>query len=110
LLPPSSILRCFTLLPKDKHPTVVSQDPEKSPIETEKEIAYGKSIKLKFHHPTTFQDYFDLMKDARARADERSLAPVFHYTSVASASLILRTGLRMSTQGQGSSKNIWTIS
>ena len=41
------------------------------------------------------------MEVSRAAIEERGFVPVFHYTSPALAPLILSTGLRMTTKGQG---------
>lgn len=41
------------------------------------------------------------MRDVRLKAKSFSVAPLYHYTSMAVAPMIMNGGLRMSTQGQG---------
>jgi hypothetical protein len=55
----------------------------------------------KINHITSLGDYIDQMRRIRQKAFEKKLLPLFHYTSPNVASLILQSGLRMSTQGQG---------
>jgi hypothetical protein len=50
---------------------------------------------------TSIEDYINRMKRIRQRAFERKLVPLYHYTAPKVASMILQSGLRMSTQGQG---------
>jgi len=46
-------------------------------------------------------DYLDVMKMIRKRAATRNLVPLYHYTVPGVVPLILKGGMRMSTQGQG---------
>lgn len=45
--------------------------------------------------------YLSRMAEIRLKAKSLSVAPLYHYTSMAVAPMIMKGGLRMSTQGQG---------
>jgi hypothetical protein len=60
--------------------------------------------KNRVQHPTelvSIEEYIQVMTRIRQSAKEKRLVPLYHYTSPNVASLILKGGLRMSTQGQG---------
>jgi hypothetical protein len=65
--------------------------PVYGPAMSSVEVLYVSSIEV----------YLRAMGFVRQRAFERSLVPLFHYTSPTVASMILQSGLRMSSQGQG---------
>jgi hypothetical protein len=49
----------------------------------------------------TINTFTDAMKEIREMASSHNLVPLYHYTSPNVATLIINTGLRMSSQGQG---------
>ena len=50
---------------------------------------------------TSIVEYIKSMKQIRQKAFKQKLVPLYHYTSLNVAPLILKSGFRMSTQGQG---------
>jgi hypothetical protein len=50
---------------------------------------------------STMLDYIQGMRKARLKASKMNMIPLYHFTQSNVVNLILRNGLRMSTQGQG---------
>eukprot|EP00615_Pteridomonas_danica_P010389 CAMPEP_0114337278 /NCGR_PEP_ID=MMETSP0101-20121206/6261_1 /TAXON_ID=38822 ORGANISM="Pteridomonas danica, Strain PT" /NCGR_SAMPLE_ID=MMETSP0101 /ASSEMBLY_ACC=CAM_ASM_000211 /LENGTH=641 /DNA_ID=CAMNT_0001469469 /DNA_START=3319 /DNA_END=5245 /DNA_ORIENTATION=- len=68
---------------------------------TLKHRASSKDVEGKVIHRDFVDDYLDVMKMIRKRAATRNLVPLYHYTVPGVVPLILKGGMRMSTQGQG---------
>jgi len=71
----------------------------------EGDIAYVRDIPMKpirsIRHVGDIGTYKEAMAPIRSLAEGLELVPLFHYTSLDIAPLILKYGLRMSSQGQG---------
>lgn len=61
----------------------------------------GEGKQLQLFSPSTYLGFTENMTSIRKVCRENGWEPVFHYTFQNLAPLILKTGLRMSTQGQG---------
>lgn len=94
LLPPQVILRSYLLI----------EQPE-SPIREVGEMALVRDISLRGTDVITPLDsiveFTKTMSMIRLEAMKSNLIPLYHYTSPSVAPLILKGGLRMSTEGQG---------
>jgi hypothetical protein len=94
LLSPHCILRSYQIK--------LSSPELNSPIRTSSLTENGsKTIVKQVIDITSIDDYVKRMKQIRSDAEESKLIPLYHYTSPGIAPLILKGGLRMSTQGQG---------
>jgi hypothetical protein len=99
LLQPHCILRSFLILPADTDVMIQY----KMNLYDKNEVMYDKSFSLQSNiMPITSVDVFtDRMRWIRKEAARSNLIPLYHYTSPTVAPMIMRGGLRMSTQGQG---------
>ena len=57
--------------------------------------------KVEVVQPATCAEYLSAMQAVRQACAEEGTVPLYHYTMLSVAPLILRGGFRMSTQGQG---------
>jgi hypothetical protein len=117
LLPPQCILRSFTI--KSAEPTSSSSTSSatyfnreslehksslrnmRSNFEMEENPTQQHVAPTHVHKIVSTKQYIDDMSDIRHNAKKAGLIPLYHYTSPSVAPLILKGGLRMSTQGQG---------
>jgi len=108
LLPPQCILRSFMILDVEEKPKVSTQLNKRFSMKADYEV--NLSRKSYFHEIDTLpgllsldsiEAYVKVMESIRHSASEQRLVPLYHYTSPEAARLILKGGLRMSTQGQG---------
>jgi hypothetical protein len=53
------------------------------------------------YQPKTCREYTDIMECVRQECESEGTVPLYHYTIMAVADLIMHGGFRMSTQGQG---------
>jgi hypothetical protein len=113
LLPPQCILRSFQIMDAElslvsdnnnrgslEHKSSIRNVKMRNSFEMEDSIAQqNKSTKL--HRIVSTKRYVNELADIRYHAKRAGLIPLYHYTSPSVAPLILKGGLRMSTQGQG---------
>ena len=97
-LPVSNIIRAFQLVEK---PTFSKSDPK--PDEKTKNDARRtpKVVALKIDELKDVTVFLKKMEAIRVEAERNEEVVVFHFTNGVSAGFIVKTGLRMSTQGQG---------
>jgi hypothetical protein len=117
LLPPQCILRSFLLFKEsemDEDDSNVRSESSFSRssstmtgsfVMMEGDIAYVRDIPMKpisgIRNVGNIETYKEAMAPIRSLAESLELVPLFHYTSLDIAPLILKYGLRMSSQGQG---------
>eukprot|EP00615_Pteridomonas_danica_P010831 CAMPEP_0114328780 /NCGR_PEP_ID=MMETSP0101-20121206/631_1 /TAXON_ID=38822 ORGANISM="Pteridomonas danica, Strain PT" /NCGR_SAMPLE_ID=MMETSP0101 /ASSEMBLY_ACC=CAM_ASM_000211 /LENGTH=344 /DNA_ID=CAMNT_0001458209 /DNA_START=3088 /DNA_END=4118 /DNA_ORIENTATION=+ len=75
------------------------QSKDRSPVLAFKGTQNAETVRVVFID--SIDTYIKAMSKIRQKAFERKLVPLYHYTSRSVASLILQSGLRMSSQGQG---------
>jgi hypothetical protein len=100
LLQPHCILRSFLILPVEDTKAVIEYEMN---LYDDKEVVYDKlePLQSSIIEIKTIEAYTERMRFLRKEASSSNLIPLYHYTSPTVAPLILRGGLRMSTQGQG---------
>jgi len=102
ILPPQSILRSYHIMTADGVPRNGSVQRESiapsllKDAQDEVEDLITEVVPI-----TSIQEYLSTMDAVREHCDRNKLIPLFHYTDPKFASLILQSGLRMSSQGQG---------
>jgi len=111
MLPPSAIARSFLLQPvkglEMKKATSVTEPENQGWVRETDELDSGTDISagggkgVDVVHVESVTSYIVSMKDVRRRCEAAGKQPLFHYTHPSVVPLILRGGLRMSTQGQG---------
>jgi hypothetical protein len=93
MFPPQGILRSFLILEQQENPIKAG------------DRALVRDIPLCGTDTITpldsIAEFTNAMSMVRAEAKKSNLIPLYHYTSPSVAPLILKGGLRMSTQGQG---------
>jgi hypothetical protein len=108
LLPPSTITRSFFLQPMKElatKSTSGSEVEDQGWIRETDELGSGTDIggggEVSVVRVENVANYILGMKEVRRRCEAAGKQPLFHYTHPSVVPLILRGGLRMSTQGQG---------
>jgi hypothetical protein len=93
ILAPTNILRSYKIM--DAVDTTVVEKYDNGVVDV-RLPSLNKVAPLK-----SITEYTSTMTTVRQTCKERNLIPLFHYTDPKFASLIIQSGLRMSTQGQG---------
>ena len=108
LLPPSTITRSFFLQPMKElatKSTSGSEVEDQGWVRETDELGSGTDIggggEVSVVRVENVANYILGMKEVRRRCEAAGKQPLFHYTHPSVVPLILRGGLRMSTQGQG---------
>jgi hypothetical protein len=102
MLSPTCIIRSFALIDTEDDSLAAvgkTANARKYTIEYALDVQFECACELVA--TVSVARYLESMRAIRQRAQAEGLVPLFHYTNPAIASLILSSGLRMSTQGQG---------
>jgi len=105
-LPPQCIKRAFRISNDASGPSESAQENHiKIKVDSDQQMClkYDSLIKgaVPIIEPATCLEYLEHMSAIRNRCTELGFVPLYHYTMPSIAQLILKGGLRMSTQGQG---------
>eukprot|EP00615_Pteridomonas_danica_P006247 CAMPEP_0114341470 /NCGR_PEP_ID=MMETSP0101-20121206/9069_1 /TAXON_ID=38822 ORGANISM="Pteridomonas danica, Strain PT" /NCGR_SAMPLE_ID=MMETSP0101 /ASSEMBLY_ACC=CAM_ASM_000211 /LENGTH=693 /DNA_ID=CAMNT_0001475085 /DNA_START=3333 /DNA_END=5414 /DNA_ORIENTATION=+ len=110
MLPPQCILRSYALVGNDDHKQNHDLDEEDEEMimirkqwifEEQSHQGHDRGKRTDVRHIHYVESFLGSMHAIREQAAEKHLLPLYHYTSPDVIPLILKTGLRMSTQGQG---------